>query len=55
MRGGDLLSRLQKRKFLPEKEAANVFRKILSSVAWLHQSGVVHRDLKVTIKNNYLN
>jgi serine/threonine protein kinase len=47
MRGGDLLSRIQKRKYFSEKDAAAVFRKILSAVAWLHRSGVVHRDLKV--------
>lgn len=40
--GGDLYSRLP----YTEKESAKIIGKLLSAVAFMHEKGVVHRDLK---------
>ena len=40
---------------LPEPEAANIFRQVVSAVAYMHEQNVVHRDLKldnILIKND---
>lgn len=51
MKGGNLLSRLQKKTFYPEKEARVLAKKLLGAIAYLHANGVVHRDLKVSRKS----
>ncbi|CAI7791932.1 unnamed protein product [Closterium sp. NIES-54] len=44
--GGELFDEVVRRKKLPEKEAALIFRQIVSAVAFCHSRGIVHRDLK---------
>lgn len=45
--GGDLLNYVRKRRKLNEKYAKFVFRDIMKGIAYLHQNGVVHRDIKL--------
>ncbi|XP_019365295.1 PREDICTED: tribbles homolog 3 [Gavialis gangeticus] len=44
---GDMHSHVQRRKRLPEAEAAALFRQMAEAVAHCHQHGVVLRDLKL--------
>lgn len=46
LRGGELLDKLLRQRYLSEREAAAVFHVVASTVQYLHKSGVVHRDLK---------
>lgn len=49
-RGTNLFHTIKKRKpdqRLPEQEAAQVFKQIVSAVAYMHDYNVVHRDLKL--------
>lgn len=46
MRGGSLLSRLQRNVSFTEEEARNVARDISSGLKFLHDRGIAHRDLK---------
>lgn len=46
MRGGELLDRLLKQKFLSEREACEIMLTVTHTVDFLHQQRVVHRDLK---------
>ncbi|XP_044756566.1 ribosomal protein S6 kinase 2 beta isoform X2 [Coccinella septempunctata] len=48
LRGGNLLDYMMKRRFLQEIEAAAILRYLVNAVAYLHENGVVHRDLKPT-------
>lgn len=45
--GGELLDRVTEKGNYTEKDAANLIRQILDGVAYLHQIGIVHRDLKL--------
>eukprot|EP00270_Netrium_digitus_P011134 TRINITY_DN3519_c0_g1_i2.p1 TRINITY_DN3519_c0_g1~~TRINITY_DN3519_c0_g1_i2.p1 ORF type:complete len:375 (+),score=59.58 TRINITY_DN3519_c0_g1_i2:133-1257(+) len=45
-RGGDLLGFLMRQRFLPEYEALSIFRQIAEALAFCHQHGIVHRDVK---------
>lgn len=48
--GKNLFHSLKKRKPLlrfPEAEAAHIFKKIVSAVAYMHGLNIVHRDLKL--------
>ena len=45
-KGGSLVGRFDRQEF-SEPEAATVIEKMLSAVTYLHQHGVVHRDLKL--------
>lgn len=44
--GGDLMSMLNEKKDLPAREADCLFYQLMSGVAYLHEVGVAHRDLK---------
>lgn len=44
--GGELFDRIIALHHYTEKEAARVFRQILTAVAHLHSKGICHRDLK---------
>jgi len=43
--GGELLSKVQKP--LKEKEIAKIFKQIMSAIAYCHEKGIVHRDMKL--------
>ncbi|KAJ3268914.1 Protein kinase [Terramyces sp. JEL0728] len=45
--GGDLATHINKNTYLTELEARRLFRQIISAMDFIHQSGVVHRDLKL--------
>ncbi|KAL3316902.1 Calcium/calmodulin-dependent protein kinase type IV [Cichlidogyrus casuarinus] len=44
--GGDLFSKISTYDYYSEKSAINIIRQILNGVAYLHQAGIVHGDLK---------
>ena len=44
--GGELLQKMQRTQ-LKEKEIAKIFNQIMSAVAYCHEMGIVHRDLKL--------
>ena len=44
--GGELLQKMQRTQ-LKEKEIAKIFNQIMSAVAYCHEKGIVHRDLKL--------
>ena len=43
--GGELLSKVQCQ--LKEKEIARIFNQIMSGIAYCHEKGIVHRDMKL--------
>lgn len=45
--GGELFDRILERGVYSEKDASRVIQQVLHAVTYLHQNGVVHRDLKV--------
>ncbi|KAE8610061.1 hypothetical protein XENTR_v10012002 [Xenopus tropicalis] len=46
LRGGSILSHIQKRKHFNEREASKVVKDIASALDFLHTKGIAHRDLK---------
>uniref|UniRef100_A0AAY4DQC6 non-specific serine/threonine protein kinase n=1 Tax=Denticeps clupeoides TaxID=299321 RepID=A0AAY4DQC6_9TELE len=46
LRGGELLERIKKKKLFAEWEASKLMRSLVSAVGFMHEAGVVHRDLK---------
>ena len=53
MEGGDLLSRLRTRKNYSQKVARDLFVILASTVQYIHDQDVVHRDLKVSLVLSY--
>lgn len=45
--GGDLFDRIYQKGRFSEKNGKSVIRMLLSAVAYIHSSGIVHRDLKL--------
>lgn len=45
--GGELFDRILDRGVYSEKDASRVIQQVLEAVSFLHENGVVHRDLKV--------
>ncbi|KAF3120446.1 hypothetical protein TWF703_002604 [Orbilia oligospora] len=44
--GGDLLQYMTKKRFLPEKEVARLFKQLITGLSHLHRFSIYHRDLK---------
>jgi len=44
--GGELFDKILKDKSLNENIAANIFKQLLSAIAYCHANNIVHRDLK---------
>ena len=45
-RGGELLDRIRKKKNFTEPEASEIMWRLVQAVDYMHNRGVVHRDLK---------
>lgn len=45
--GGDMHSLISERRLVPEAEARRYFRGLISCLAYCHERGVTHRDLKL--------
>jgi calcium-dependent protein kinase len=45
-RGGELFERIIKNGTFSEKQAARIFKQMLSSLAYMHEANFCHRDLK---------
>jgi len=46
VQGGELFHYLEKKRFLPEDEAALIIYQMLYTLKYIHECGIVHRDLK---------
>ena len=46
--GGELFDRIVEKGNYTEKDASNLVKTILEAVGFMHEQGVVHRDLKVS-------
>ncbi|XP_029473785.1 MAP kinase-interacting serine/threonine-protein kinase 1 isoform X2 [Rhinatrema bivittatum] len=46
LRGGSILTHIQRRKHFSEREASRVVQDIASALDFLHTKGIAHRDLK---------
>lgn len=47
--GGELFDRIVEKGSYTEKDASDLIRQVLEAVDYMHEQGVVHRDLKVCI------
>ncbi len=54
LRGGELLERIRKKKMFAEWEASQLMKSLVSSVSYMHEAGVVHRDLKPEVERQIL-
>lgn len=45
--GGELFDRIVEKGSYTEKDASHLIRQVLEAVHYMHEQGVVHRDLKV--------
>lgn len=46
--GGELFDRIVEKGSYTEKDASYLIRQVLEAVDFMHEKGVVHRDLKVS-------
>ena len=46
--GGELFDRIVQKGSYTEKDASHLIKQVLGAVDFMHDQGVVHRDLKVT-------
>eukprot|EP01137_Pigoraptor_chileana_P005994 Opistho-2@49823 len=45
--GGDLLTCVEDRRYLPERDVAVIMKRLADVIAYLHDNEIVHRDLKL--------
>lgn len=48
--GGELFDRIVAKGSYTEKDASDLIRQVLEAVNYMHEQGVVHRDLKVNME-----
>lgn len=46
LRGGELLERIRRKDRFTETEASQIMKQLVKAVSYMHDHGVVHRDLK---------
>ena len=51
--GGELFDRIVEKGSYTEKDAAYLIRQVLMAVDYMHEKGVVHRDLKVSASGTH--
>ena len=51
--GGELFDRIVEKGSYTEKDAADLIRQVLEAVDYMHEQGVVHRDLKVCLSDGF--
>jgi len=49
--GGELFDRIMEKGSYTEKDASHLIKQVLEAVDYMHEQGIVHRDLKVTIRS----
>jgi len=47
--GGELFDRIVEKGSYTERDASHLIRQVLEAVDYMHDKGIVHRDLKVII------
>ena len=52
--GGELFDRIVEKGSYTEKDASRLIKQVLEAVDYMHERGVVHRDLKVRHLNRFL-
>lgn len=52
--GGELFDRIVEKGSYTEKDASDLIRQVLEAVDYMHEQGVVHRDLKVCTQQSYV-
>lgn len=55
LRGGELLERIKRKKLFGEAEASQLLQSLVSAVSFMHEAGVVHRDLKPEVRCAFIN
>lgn len=51
LRGGELLERIRRKDRFTETEASQIMKQLVKAVSYMHDHGVVHRDLKPEVPN----
>ena len=47
--GGELFDRIVEKGSYTERDASDLIRQVLEAVDYMHDKGIVHRDLKVIL------